>query len=641
MPTLVADSPRDQSEAESPLPRITDRRQDHGAREPTPSVTPKGYQNNTNDDETDNDTHNSTGPQPFTSSQQGEQQDTTEAEDEWLMACRCENGKTLVTLLSCLQHVAFNPSDYHNTSIISTGTSGTSTAFSKKKRKKIQPVVVFCTPSGFTFHVCGPAKQSEASIELQKNMFSQYQVHQQSPDQEDWQAGGEFCVNLTTFMDALQWLGPLDGRTSVGLSYNLHSEIFKVELLHDSGAGSSGTVLCTTAIPGLMTPEDDPDGNSLSNAFRAAPVAARMMVRSGILRELLPEWSSVVGASCAAIAVSAKRGLEIAVLGHFGEAWVQIPPRGDHMVSPIELADERGTVTRSYTMHSLVSSMKALDIATESVISINAQGIMAIQHKTVDPACEGCSNFVDFIMTCLEDVGDDEDKEGEDASSTRSPQTSMRSFQNGQADSQETATQTSSALATPRHAGRTKLTNDGGSQTTSTPNNLTGDDVEQGGCDTEAEDESPRERQKRQALQRRKQEADSDDDDDDDTNNDASLAGPLFGSVVRDSTATSSVSGTGSARIETPPRRSSQRRTTARSKRQATKRSKSRQASNNSDASKDMLASSSDDEENANGDNNGQSSDEDDRLNLEALARSPVREEPRGDDSSSDEVVYG
>jgi Repair protein Rad1/Rec1/Rad17 len=634
MPTLVADSSRDQSETESPLPRSTDRRQGRDAREPTPSVTPKGNQTNTSD-ETDNDTPND-GDQPSTSSQQQqEQQDATESEDEWLMACRCENGKTLVTLLSCLQHVSFNPSDYHNTSTFSTGTSGTSAAQSKKKRKKIQPVTVFCTPSGFTFHVCGPAKQSEASIELQKNMFSQYQVHQQSPDQEDWQAGGEFCVNLTTFMDALQWLGPLDGRTSVGLSYNLQSEIFKVELLHDSGVGSSGSVLCTTAIPGLMAPEDDPDGNSLSNAFRAAPVAARMMVRSGILRELLPEWSSVVGASCACIAVSAKRGLEIAVSGHFGEAWVQIPPRGDHMVSPIELADEKATVTRSYTMHSLVSSMKALDIATESVISINAQGIMAIQHKTVDPACEGCSNFVDFIMTCLEDEGDDEDKDKEDASSTRSPQASMRSFQHSQEASQVTAMQTTSA--TPRHARRTKLTTDDGSQTTSTPNNLTGDDVMHGGSDTEGEDESPRERQKRQARQRRKHESDSEDDDDN-TNNAASLAGTLFGSVVRDSTAGTSASGTGSARTETPPR---QRRTAARSKRQATTRRKRRQASNNSDASKDMMASSSDDEENAKNDSNWQSSDDEERLNLEALARSPVREEPRGDDSSSDEVVYG
>ena len=571
-----------------------------GPQDPTPSVTPaqtdhphQQRQNDSGDTTTLGDSHDATA--------------TLEEEDEeWLMACRCESGKTLVTLLSCLQHVADSPSDHHHSgggagglSAAATATQATSSSRRSQKKQTIQPVTVFCTPSGFTFHVFGPAKQSEASIELQKSLFSQFQVQQDNADdQEDWRSGGEFCVNLCTVLNSLQLLGPLDNRTSVGLSYNLNDEIFKVELLQDGPQG----ILCTSAIPGLVA-ADDPEGDSLSNAFRSAPVAARMMVRSAILRELLPEWGSVAGASCASVAVSESRGLELAVLGHYGECWVQVPATGDHLVSPLELADPKKTVTRTYPLHSLLSSMKGLEIAEETCININAEGIMAIQHKTVDPTGQGCSNFVDFIMTCLEDEdADGEEEDGSQVSASQASQSTWRNWNNGQSQQHSPETATTSGTRRRRRTSPSQAT---------AATNATGDDVEQSGSDTEGEAGSPSERQRRQSIQNRR-----DDSSDDDDQPSLSVA-PLFGTVVRET------EDIGNTTTSSSPRRRRPRRALPRPQRPG-KRGRSRKGSDEGD----VKASSSD-------------SEEDEPLDITALPGSPDRGHSRQDECSSPELVYG
>jgi hypothetical protein len=114
-------------------------------------------------------------------------------------------------------------------------------------------------------------KQTQASVS-NRDCF-QFESHslQEGQDQEEWQAGGEFCVNLTTVLDCLHILGTqgLD-KTTLCFTYNLTKEIFKIELLEESG------VLSTAAIPGMLPPEDDL-GNSLALAFRSSPIAARIL----------------------------------------------------------------------------------------------------------------------------------------------------------------------------------------------------------------------------------------------------------------------------------------------------------------------------------------------------------------------------
>jgi hypothetical protein len=87
--------------------------------------------------------------------------------------------------------------------------------------------------------------------------------------------------------------------------------------------------------------------------------------------------------------------------------------------------------------------MKGLEIAEETCITMNANGMMAIQHQVLDQqAGNGNPNFVDFIMCCLEDDEDDDEeahKEYEPASSQNS--TTQASAATGWTQTQESTRQ--------------------------------------------------------------------------------------------------------------------------------------------------------------------------------------------------------
>jgi hypothetical protein len=353
-------------------------------------------------------------------------------EDEWVVSCRCESAKAVSTLLSCLQHISGSSN--------STSRDVNRERLTQSHRRSrgsstntMQPVTVFCSPSSLTFHVSGSSKQIQASVDIQAGLFSEYRVvTPPGASTEAWQAGGEvrdflpqtsvtlwlssnipvfrflvqigakFCVNLSTVVECLHLLGTQNlDHTKLFLSYNLTQELFKIELLEESG------VLSTTAIPGMLTPEDE-IGNSLALAFRSSPVAARIIVKSETLGEIITELECVTGASCATCALG-PNGLEMATVGHLGECLVSIPARGSHVVS-LELSKTESAQARSYPLSSFLGSMRGLDIAEETCITMNTSGMMAIQHQVIDANVgDGKPNFVDFIMVCLEDEDDEDD----------------------------------------------------------------------------------------------------------------------------------------------------------------------------------------------------------------------------------------
>lgn len=64
----------------------------------------------------------------------------------------------------------------------------------------IQPVTVFCYPNSMSFHVIGKSKQTQASINMQAGLFSQYRLllneGQAGEDgkTEDWHSEGEVSL---------------------------------------------------------------------------------------------------------------------------------------------------------------------------------------------------------------------------------------------------------------------------------------------------------------------------------------------------------------------------------------------------------------------------------------------------------------
>lgn len=200
----------------------------------------------------------------------------------------------------------------------------------------------------------------------------------------------QFCVNLTTVLQCLNLLGMQSlERMKLSISYNLSQELFKMELTDDAG------VLSTAAIPGMQPPEDDM-GESLALVMRSSPIQARLMIKSDALREIIVELESVVGAKAGTVSLDSK-ALELAVVGDFSECLVSIPCRGDHVIS-VECSSSSANHAYSFPLHSLLGSLRGLEIAEETCITINNNGMMAIQHQIIDPNTgDGSPSFVDFV----------------------------------------------------------------------------------------------------------------------------------------------------------------------------------------------------------------------------------------------------
>ena len=294
----------------------------------------------------------------------------------------------------------------------------------------MQPVTVFCSPTSLTFHVCGKAKQTQASVDIPSALFSDYKVTSQQQQQQqqseeddnnpnsnnnnnDWHAGGEFCINLTTLLECLSLLGTT---SQLALSYNLHEEVLKLELLAES-------VLCTTVIPGMqLLPETMTTTTSLALAFRSSAMAARFIVTSAVLSRVVSELQVVPGATVATVSLGAE-GMAVAVVGHWGECWVSIPATGSHVVA-LEVVGSGSTSSsttttkpRNYPLHALLASFQGLEIAQETCLTVNEAGMIAIQHQVVDAVVgDGNPCFVDHILCCLQDDDEEDDDEQEDAS---------------------------------------------------------------------------------------------------------------------------------------------------------------------------------------------------------------------------------
>lgn len=404
--------------------------------------------------------------------------DDHEDDDGLLFSCRCESARSVTTLLSCLRHVASggggsgssdfaltqgalaagrrSRADLSLSAIDHTGISGGrgggigGGGGGRGGSGRAQHATVFAGEAGLTFHVHGTARQSQASVDMQSGLFSDYYVCEQvvevDDDDDDGNnddgneaegggtttrtkteivKGGEFCINLTTVLECLHVLGTnaLD-RTKLCLSYDLHDAIFRIELLEETHGATGGGIVSTCAIPGLAVSDDydddddDEDGeggtgaSGLAIAFRSCPIVARAIVKSDYLRDAVVELSDVPGAASATIGIS-PRGMDLAAVGFSTECQVSLPHAGNDAVFVSLDCDPPRLHARTYPLHSILSAFRGLEIASETCISINRRGMVAIQHQVLDEHVgNGQPNFVDFIMGCLQD--DDDEDSGDD-----------------------------------------------------------------------------------------------------------------------------------------------------------------------------------------------------------------------------------
>jgi hypothetical protein len=84
---------------------------------------------------------------------------------------------------------------------------------------------------------------------------------------------------------------------------------------------------------------------------------------------------------------------------------------------------------RSYHLYSLLQGMRGLDIAQETCISINSNGMVAIQHQVLDVVGNSEANFIDFLMCAVqeEDVESCSDDEPHSSLANKMSSTGRRS----------------------------------------------------------------------------------------------------------------------------------------------------------------------------------------------------------------------
>ncbi|KAL3774278.1 hypothetical protein ACHAW5_005949 [Stephanodiscus triporus] len=178
------------------------------------------------------------------------------------------------------------------------------------------------------------------------------------------------------------------------------------------------------------------DGNNsgLAAAFRSSPLVSRAILYSDALQSAVSEMYDVPGASVARVSLT-HAGLEFGCVGPRSEVSVNVPyHRGQGglyvglecysqdapsfgvaaAAAPSSSGGGSGndTIARRYPLGAFLSGMRGLDIGVETCISVNARGMMAIQHQ-VSRAEDGAGgnarpSFVDFIMTCIEDEEEDD-----------------------------------------------------------------------------------------------------------------------------------------------------------------------------------------------------------------------------------------
>mmetsp|Transcript_13031 Transcript_13031/g.36078 ORF Transcript_13031/g.36078 Transcript_13031/m.36078 type:complete len:566 (-) Transcript_13031:1729-3426(-) len=387
----------------------------------------------------------------------------TDEADDWLIVCQCSSGKAILTLLSCLDHQEVSGGGGGAKAASTDSTAATQT-HSRRARNQRGPqiVTVFCNPNCLTFHVQGASKQFQASVDIQSSWFVDYQLSAALPENReelDAQSGGEFCVNLMSVLECLHVLGTSIDRTMLLFSYNATQEYLKMELLlQDFG------ILSTSTVPGMVPPEDgngadDDDDNTLSGhglhiAFRSSPTVARMIVRSETLRQVVPEIESVTGGAVGAIALSSQRGLEIAVTGHLGECVCTIPSSGDHVVM-LDIQKDVAEPVSNYPLHSLMASFRGLEMAQETCITMNANGMMAIQHQVLLESAkteegEATPIYVEFILCCLQDEDGDDDDGRTEGQRSRGLIMSQRSVEHSYQSSSSAVQATRSIAASSR-----------------------------------------------------------------------------------------------------------------------------------------------------------------------------------------------
>ena len=248
-----------------------------------------------------------------------------------------------------------------------------------------------------------------------------------------------FRLSLRTLLECLQVFGPGSlHQTDLHMSYAPGAARFRLQLEEhgvlttceiatvDDGADADGRA------------DDGGAGIDLVEAYHATPEAAKAIMRSEPLREVMADLDQgISGAAHVALAFvpgPARARLELAAEGTQGRLRIEVP-KSSELFQLFETVEEPGAAAGApaasapaaaasgaparrtwswrYSISTLLLGMRALSIASETFLRINAQGVMLLQHLVETGTGQKC--YVDFLALSVEPDEDDDDAAMHDA----------------------------------------------------------------------------------------------------------------------------------------------------------------------------------------------------------------------------------
>jgi hypothetical protein len=281
--------------------------------------------------------------------------------------CRLETVKTMTDVLTCL--------------CVNT--------------KKDHPCQIRATPEGLTFLVTGRSKTTQASAVLKAELFDEFICDTEA----------ELALNLATLLECLLLFGASSDTTTATLTYSSEDAIFRLSL-QDMG------IMTSCDLTALQSNFDGGEGGLFTD-FQDSPDEVAVLVESDSLKEAITEIMEVSGAGEVRISVS-KANMLFSTQGSAGNI-CEISFPHDCKVFVLYRCDK--PVLWTFPLSSLHLGMKALGVAKETYIRINAEGIMSIQHQIQGDV----DTFVSFLVVALEtphapleDEGEEEGNGGEE-----------------------------------------------------------------------------------------------------------------------------------------------------------------------------------------------------------------------------------
>ena len=322
--------------------------------------------------------------------EQGRVQDSHDGlpEPEWWLDCETDQPRPLVQLLTLLLHAPPGKSSSNDPTM-----------------------TVFCGPNGLTIHNA-PNPQFQSTLELPMGLYRAYRAHRVANDTHaDAAQVPSFSLSSKALLECLQVLCLVESPEYLHFKYHGPSQLLRLEARLPGGGMASAAVL------GKMPPTESAE---LSAAFGASEVVARLLCASNYLQDA-SELDLVPGACSISLqfALLPQPALTLSVVGHSSQCQVILP-------GPVEITgggrdgggdEEDQTICHQYPFEAWKRAVKAIELAKETCLSINANGILAIQHQILLTGQQEAA-FCDSLLLPLVPPDNDDNDDNRTAPST-------------------------------------------------------------------------------------------------------------------------------------------------------------------------------------------------------------------------------